>query len=61
MYPQRTTVWCGFWAGGVIGIFFFEDDHGNDITVNGEYYWGIITNFLWPALEELEMEGIDVD
>lgn len=23
LYPQRVTVWCGFWAGGVIGPFFF--------------------------------------
>ena len=22
-YPQRVTVWFGFWAGGIIGPYFF--------------------------------------
>ena len=22
MHSQRVTVWCGFWAGGIIGAFF---------------------------------------
>ena len=22
-YPQRKTVWCSFWAGGIIGPYFF--------------------------------------
>ena len=25
LYPQRVTVWCGFWAGGIIGSYFFEN------------------------------------
>lgn len=24
MHPPRVTVWCGFWAGGVIGPFFLK-------------------------------------
>jgi hypothetical protein len=36
MHPQRRTVWCGFWAGGVIGSFFFEEEEGDTVTVNGE-------------------------
>ncbi len=24
MHPQRVTVWCGFWSGGIIGPFFFR-------------------------------------
>ena len=23
MHPQNVTVWCGFWAGGIIGPYFF--------------------------------------
>ena len=23
LYPQRVTVWCGLWSGGVIGPYFF--------------------------------------
>ena len=26
LYPQRVTVWCGFWTGGIIGPFFFENE-----------------------------------
>ena len=22
LYPQRVTVWCGFWAGGIIGPYW---------------------------------------
>ena len=35
MHPQRVTVWCGFWAGGIIGPYFFENDAA---TVNGVQY-----------------------
>ena len=35
MDPQRITVWCGFWAGGIIGPYFFENDAA---TVNGVQY-----------------------
>lgn len=54
MHPLRTTVWCGLWAGGVIGPFFFEDDIGNAVTVNGERYRQMIRNNLWPALGEVD-------
>ena len=33
MYPQRVTVWCGFWAGGIIGPYFFENDKNFDERV----------------------------
>jgi len=26
------------WAGRVIGPYFFEDEHGNAETVNGDHY-----------------------
>ena len=25
LYPQHVTVWCGFWAGGIIGPYIFEN------------------------------------
>ena len=25
LYPQRVTVWCSFWAKGIIGPCFFEN------------------------------------
>jgi hypothetical protein len=45
MHPQRVTVWCGLWAGGVIGPYFFEDEDGNAETVNGDRYRNMISYF----------------
>ncbi|QQP38530.1 Putative DD41D transposase [Caligus rogercresseyi] len=33
MHPEKTTVWCGLWAGGIIGPFFFKDDRGRNVTL----------------------------
>ena len=33
--PKRITVWCGFWSRGIIGPFFFENEQGEVVTVNG--------------------------
>ena len=38
LYPQRVTVWCGFWSGGVIWPYFFENEAGAAISVNGLRY-----------------------
>ena len=46
LHPQRVTVWCGFWAGGVIGPYFFEDEAGQVVTVNGDRYRVMIREFL---------------
>ncbi|EFN75581.1 hypothetical protein EAI_08637, partial [Harpegnathos saltator] len=55
-HPQKVTVWCGFWAGGVIGPYFFENDVGEAITVNGERYRTMITNFFWPKLNDMDVD-----
>ena len=58
MHPQRVTVWCGLWAGGVLGPYFFENDAGEAITVNGVRYREMVTNFLWPELEHMDVEDM---
>lgn len=58
MHPLRVTVWCGFWSGGVIGPYFFEDDEGNAVTVTGERYRRMITEFLWPQLVNINTQEI---
>lgn len=55
MHPEKVTVWCGFWAGGVIGPYFFENVAGKAITVNGERYRSMITDFLWPKLNDMDV------
>jgi hypothetical protein len=34
MHPEKVTVWCGFWSGGIIGPYFFQNETGITITVN---------------------------
>lgn len=38
MHPQRVTVSCGFWAGGIIEPYFFENEAGQAVTVTGTRY-----------------------
>ncbi|GFX80161.1 uncharacterized protein TNCV_2108051 [Trichonephila clavipes] len=28
LHPEKLTVWCALWAGGVIGPYFFKNDEG---------------------------------
>lgn len=51
LYPLKTTVWCGLWAGGIIGPYFFKNAAGECVTVNGERYRAMITNFLVPEIQ----------
>ena len=57
MHP-RVTVWCGFWYSGIIGPFFFENDQGAAVTVNGERYHVILNEFLFQKIEEDDMDDI---
>ena len=44
--PSRPhpPVWCGLWAGGIIGPYFFKNDDGRNVTVNGARYCAMISN-----------------
>ena len=58
LYPKRVTVWCILWAGGLIGRYFFEDETRKAVTVNGDRYRHMITQFLWPQLQDLNVEDL---
>jgi len=58
LHAQRATVWCRFWAGRVIGLYFFENEAGNAVTVNGVRYRNMIMEFLWPQLDGIDMEDV---
>lgn len=45
LYDERVTVWCGICADCIIGPFFFENQNGKAITVNGERYRTMIDTF----------------
>ncbi|GFX22838.1 hypothetical protein TNCV_2605801 [Trichonephila clavipes] len=34
--PEKLTIWCALWAGGIIGPYFFKNDEGHNVTVNGD-------------------------
>ncbi|GFU68852.1 putative DD41D transposase [Trichonephila clavipes] len=50
LHPETLTVWCALWAGGIIGPYFFKNDEGHNVTVNGDRYRTMINNFFIPEL-----------
>ena len=58
LHPQKVTVWCGFHAGGVIGPYFFVDEKERHVTVNGERYRAVLEDYLWPELDELDINDM---
>ncbi|GFW91051.1 uncharacterized protein TNCV_1759251 [Trichonephila clavipes] len=36
LHPEKLTVWCALWAGGIIGPYFFKNDEGHNFTVIGD-------------------------
>ncbi|GFW08529.1 hypothetical protein TNCV_2775511 [Trichonephila clavipes] len=48
LHPEKLTVWCPLWAGGIIGPYFFKNDEGHNVPVNGDRYRAMITNFFIP-------------
>ena len=51
-HPKRVTVWCGFWSRGIIRPFFFENEQGKAVTVNGNHYRAMLNEFLFTKIEE---------
>ena len=47
MHAEKVAVWCGLWAGGIIGPFF-KDAANRIVTVNGESYHEMISIFFFP-------------
>ena len=54
-HSQRVAVWCGFWAGGIIGPYFFENETGQAATVNAARYRDAITRFFLPKLDDIDV------
>ena len=57
-HPQRVTVCCEFWPGGVIEPYFFENEAGRAATVNGARYRDTITQFFLPKLDNIDVVDI---
>ncbi|GFU39213.1 uncharacterized protein TNCV_1902971 [Trichonephila clavipes] len=57
-YIQKLTVWCALWAGGIIGPYFFKNDEGHNVTVNGDRYRAMITNFFIHELNNHDVQEL---
>ncbi|GFY34620.1 putative transposable element [Trichonephila clavipes] len=58
LHPEKLTVWCALWAGGIIGPYFFKNDEGHNVTVNGDRYRAIINNFFIPELNNHDVQEL---
>ncbi|GFW51290.1 protein FAM200A [Trichonephila clavipes] len=58
LHPEKLTVWCALWAGGIIGPYFFKNDEGHNVTVNGDRYRAMITNFSIPELNNHDVQEL---
>ncbi|GFU76209.1 NACHT domain-and WD repeat-containing protein 1 [Trichonephila clavipes] len=58
LHPEKLTVWCALWAGGIIGLYFFKNDEGHNVTVNGDRYRAMITNFFISELNNHDVQEL---
>ncbi|GFV54949.1 uncharacterized protein TNCV_3144881 [Trichonephila clavipes] len=58
LHPEKLTVWCALWAGGIIGSYFFKNDEGHNVTVNGDRYRARITNFFIPESNNHDVQEL---
>ncbi|GFV41674.1 DUF4817 domain-containing protein [Trichonephila clavipes] len=58
LHPEKLTVWCALWAVGIIGPYFFKNDEGHNVTVNGDWYRAMITNFFIPELNNHDVQEL---
>ena len=55
---QKVTVWCALWAEGIIGPYFFKNEAGHNVTVNGACYRGTINDFFVPEFEDVDVDDL---
>ena len=58
MHTNRATVWWRFLSRGIIRPFFFENEQGEDVIVNGDHYRAMLNEFLFTKIEEEDIGNI---
>lgn len=58
LHPQKVTVWCGLYAGGIIGPYFFKNEAGANVTVNGERYRDMLDGWFFPNVATHDLEDL---
>ncbi|GFX30239.1 DUF4817 domain-containing protein [Trichonephila clavipes] len=56
LHPEKLTVWCDLWNGGIIGPYFFKNIEGHNVTVNRDRYRAMIANFFIPELNNHDLQ-----
>ncbi|GFV46436.1 DUF4817 domain-containing protein [Trichonephila clavipes] len=54
LHPEKLTVWCALWA----IVESFKNDEGHNVTVNGDRYRAMITNFFIPELNNHDVQEL---
>ncbi|GFW74467.1 HTH_48 domain-containing protein [Trichonephila clavipes] len=54
LHPEKLTVWCALWAGGIL----FKNDEVHNVTVNRDRYRAMITNFFIPELNNHDVQEL---
>lgn len=49
LHPQKVE--CGLWHGGIFGPYFFQNEAGDAVTVNGERYRLMLTDFFHGQIQ----------
>jgi len=52
LHSEKVTVWCAVSSYCIIGPYFFEDENGSTVTVNGERYRNMLQSFFIPQLHQ---------
>ena len=55
---KKLTVWCAVGYAGIVGPYFFEDEHGETVTVNSQRYIAMLEQQFIPDLER--MTGVNM-
>ena len=58
LHSDKITVWCGLWAGGVGWPYFLRDDQDRHVTVNGNRYLSLITEYFLPQLDDMDLKDM---
>ena len=56
---EKVTVWCAIVRSGIIGPYWFEDEHRRPVTINTEHYVEMMMRKFIPALRR--KQGVDMN
>ncbi|GFW91605.1 DUF4817 domain-containing protein [Trichonephila clavipes] len=57
LHPEKLTVWWDVWFYGLVESFF-KNDEGHNVTVNGDRYRAMFTNFFIPELKNHDVQEL---